>query len=1177
MTRVSVSFVPYPSISERWKILQTGNQPINQPIDEMALLGSILKDLEPPQQDYSRLAAALADTGELSDPVARALSRYWQIFANGYAFWQQSYDYPRIHEYFWVAYMVVKREILDNAASFQSVTPEHLDSMLKHVSLAFIANTDCENSLVCNMPRWLQRSAQEALDNIDLALSFLEKLGLDARVQRPLFKFFDMHHRYYFGLLTLADLYLVPWQTQPDEAAVTAKLKTLADQLTVLKADSRELFSEFRAHLSHVQHNVKAFFARGGTSIRVKQADMTLRTVWYAGSDLIEALYNKFDDDKGSGPLRDFARKRSGGMPFSKVRSGYLNETFETNIGISLLAPVVMELPAGDDGIGFSLFDGEQVTEYTLDFFRVTITRFGAISIDFRFCIGDCDEKASPNGVTVSHVRALEALLGPHMGRHEIVWRNAPREYAETAEEAALTQKFIRPEATNFARVFYQAQEWIERARTHLPAEEFETWLRVTEDEKAPVMAAFDEWQSAFYKLQDRLMDTTRGSPYQEDAHGVKSYVPDLEFLKEKYDILRHIFTHEWAWIKTASPDDTPELSKLKEDAARIFPNGRVFLKMMDIAEEVQRRVQRFLLDLADEQGDNLHPDLRGRTYFDRNYGWQSILEVNQVLWRESDGTVKEPPFEIEYATLTKHPDFHGFEVTSREARAALDDWNLASAPPQQFNLAPIRSHKTDIFYVEQNRAFIFLPDDPQFIVNQYNDTARWASNLVTVTIAHEYESKNLIRAIEKHLGAIEQGEASIASLPRWRGRIQMMQRQSEQVLDLARGFAMTKYVDHSELLRALIKTSRLEFMTEILSENCRLLDRLYAYMGDLISEQVVYHLPTVEERFIDDFTAQVNAGLHGGEDQSIQVYNTMREQVTNPRWLELLDELKHTFDTAYQPQAFINVEVTEPNIIFEQSYDLLMNTLDPDVVDEKEAFIDFLGNSVSEQGQYVLMSRLSNVAGDHRYGPDGNLIQFGYAPGTTTINVAGVVSGNYLVLENHPGLAIGGLGQAASRKAMRGQGHGKQVVDAFEAKLQSIASERGETLALIVLEAESSARDFWARRGYRWPQGSQYMQPPISFDSATGLPNFEAVPELLMVKLVQPANTIERNFLIDVVRTLYNNWYIPGDVPDSMRASIWDYVFGDLFESFVKSLPEGVELIPLEKPLASDSAGHPH
>ncbi|HLV97671.1 MAG TPA: hypothetical protein VKT82_03240 [Ktedonobacterales bacterium] len=808
--------------------------------EETGAFSALLAYIEPPQQDFESFARALAKEA-FNDPVYEILRKYFLLFSNGYVYWQQSYDYPRIQEYFWVAYMSTAQELRDDLSTLDEAPL--LREMFRNISLALVENTYCESSLACNMPRWLRESSTKAEEAMVAALTCLEDLrglGLEDTIYTPIKAYLNMNLKLYRALQGCAQLYLTSW-TNLSHEEIEKTINVVQNQLDLLLPDSRELFSELRAHVNFARRSALGFEERNRTSLRIKQANIILRATTFVGVDLVQAIY-KYFDEKGKEPLLDFLIRETG-LEFTDVRHGYLNETFETNAGISILRPIVMDLSGEGQNVKFSLPEGERDVDYETWMFRMTMTRFGALSVDFGFSIGD--QGNDEPSASVSHVRALEALMGPHMGNIQFEWKKAPKESSE--------KQFVRPEAVNFVHVYTETLNWINRARDIFPEDTpaydyYDTYFNFNENARSSGQSAVEKYKTSLEGLRGRLSDISRDKPYIEEpdsSFGTKIFTlsPDLQQVHARYNDLREQFIG-WDWIKASENGhgEAAEEEQLRREAQNLFPEGRIFFKLMDIAEEIYRRFATFLVNFSRDEDVKVpfDRDIRTSFYFDRNYGWNSILEVNRLALCDADGNEREPVSDSDFQEIFNHPDFLGFRVTSREARAGLDDWYLASEPPTQRNLATIRSHKNDWFLVEQNRAFVFLPDDPQFIINQYNDTARWAGNIVAALLAHQNSSKTLIEEVETALSDYTKGVRSPEQLRKLRGKIQIFQREAMKMQSLARNVVMTRYVDHSELLRALVKTSRIEFLAGILEENSAILDQLYAHMGDLIGTKKV-------------------------------------------------------------------------------------------------------------------------------------------------------------------------------------------------------------------------------------------------------------------------------------------------------------------------------------------------
>src|SRR5262249_26321412 len=120
-----------------------------------------------------------------------------------------------------------------------------------------------------------------------------------------------------------------------------------------------------------------------------------------------------------------------------------------------------------------------------------------------------------------------------------------------------------------------------------------------------------------------------------------------------------------------------------------------------------------------------------------------------------------------------KHPDAPGFVIDQREARASFDDWRFMKYDlTRKLNLASIRSHDADAFFFSPFQAFLYFPDDPQFLTSQYEATVeamvRMKCSLDYYNTISEEESLKIRENIEMHEDSAR-GEMSLcAKLSRW-------------------------------------------------------------------------------------------------------------------------------------------------------------------------------------------------------------------------------------------------------------------------------------------------------------------------------------------------------------------------------------------------------------------------
>ena len=279
-------------------------------------------------------------------------------------------------------------------------------------------------------------------------------------------------------------------------------------------------------------------------------------------------------------------------------------------------------------------------------------------------------------------------------------------------------------------------------------------------------------------------------------------------------------------------------------------------------------------------------------------------------------------------------------------------------------------------------------------------------------------------------------------------------------------------------------------------------------------------------------------------------------------------ETLLSNYEAACQPQQFSDMIVTHNDMHLDQAYGLLEATFTPDVLRPRRDYRSGYSHPQTPRTS-AMISRRWHVAGAQKYDTSGQLIYFNPDPLSATSGVAGVVTGGCMNLADagRPTECIGTISYLAVRPALRRKGHGKSLLDTLEAELKAVAAEQGWQMRLIVLEAEDRATEFWSSCNFLWPEQSQYLQPSIQFDTKSGQPLFSAMPETLMLRLLEPSfsECIERALLLDVVRTIYTRWYVPRSGPPEAIAHARENI-ENLFEQFSTSLPSG-DLIPLVRP----------
>ncbi|MBX3063121.1 MAG: hypothetical protein KF726_09100 [Anaerolineae bacterium] len=325
-------------------------------------------------------------------------------------------------------------------------------------------------------------------------------------------------------------------------------------------------------------------------------------------------------------------------------------------------------------------------------------------------------------------------------------------------------------------------------------------------------------------------------------------------------------------------------------------------------------------------------------------------------------------------------------------------------------------------------------------------------------------------------------------------------------------------------------------------------------------------------QALIELFSDLVNQGIAQGEDRGKVSYEQLRGQIPEEN-VALLEHLYENYQQAYQPTEFVTRQVEDVDAQFEEWYELQRVTFDPSVLSPRENYVQGVRHrsTTGTPRTAVRLCRSFRVSGAHHYDADGKLVKFQFDPLAVVESAVCIISGGYIDLRSvgRPQDASAGIGHMATRVHFRRKGHAQAVTRQFEEEIAAIAEANGQTLKVILLEAEPGSRPFWASCGYRYPAGSRYYQPPIDFNLDTGERLFDEVPELLMGKVfaTTSAESIDKALLMDAVKALYQRWYGgEGNNPEATQ-KIQDYVFGKLFEDFASSLSSEDSRIPLVMP----------
>lgn len=241
---------------------------------------------------------------------------------------------------------------------------------------------------------------------------------------------------------------------------------------------------------------------------------------------------------------------------------------------------------------------------------------------------------------------------------------------------------------------------------------------------------------------------------------------------------------------------------------------------------------------------------------------------------------------------------------------------------------------------------------------------------------------------------------------------------------------------------------------------------------------------------------------------------------------------------------------------LLDVSHDLLLRVFDPAVVDRKEVYIAALTEDLGRRRDF----RPIFVTGIFRDTPNDLL--------------AGFVSAELMWVGNPPAklqLVVGNIATAPSLRAAGFRGVGSTLWRAVLRYAHEEARKINRGVDYSTAEAESASLLFWAKLGYRWPEGVKYFQPPLEFDDR-GDPVYEEVPETLLLHLLNgKANAIDAQELRDIVHSIYWNWCVrPSEskLGDAAMTRATQYVMQRVFTRTAATIAEHGSIRLVDVPL---------
>ncbi len=206
--------------------------------------------------------------------------------------------------------------------------------------------------------------------------------------------------------------------------------------------------------------------------------------------------------------------------------------------------------------------------------------------------------------------------------------------------------------------------------------------------------------------------------------------------------------------------------------------------------------------------------------------GWYSHVQVRSLSIEDSQGNsdVLTDSFE----KIKEHPDVQGFLIEPREARASFDDWRFMTFRWMGYqNLALIRSHPCDAFFVSENRAFLYFPDDPKFLADQYEVTVELMIWLGTALKFCEALSQRLVQHVLDGLNTdgSDLDHKTVARHLDWISRLRV---QAGAIQALVSKTGISRYADHGELMTQMVENMMFPRIAKLLDNRLIQFDEYY-------------------------------------------------------------------------------------------------------------------------------------------------------------------------------------------------------------------------------------------------------------------------------------------------------------------------------------------------------------
>ncbi|MCI0487327.1 MAG: hypothetical protein L0229_12095 [Blastocatellia bacterium] len=771
-------------------------------------------------------------------------AKYFRFFSEGYRTWQISYHYTRIRNSFYLARRSIEDASTENTEPAEPVGEHHriLVEAFTYLSDMLCAYTRCENSFINNDPFSLRKYSSKALEIEKRALNTLSNFSSEDTILNPicewLKEYFKKNQLLHEGLNACAEIYCdIFQQHHVSDEKFRRNMKRAKDSNKELAKLSEELSSELNAHIRHIDKHYDRLNnnEQNNTFLRVSRGRLVLALSATGNAGSVRRVIDdieKFKDEIES----EFGKN---GVAIENFRPMKLHDIFETTFGSNYLKNISFDLPR----IRLSLFDDKK---YIFDT-SINLSALGVCTVFFSLSL----EKYR---LSVEEIRVLQSCICPHAGEVKldlslaIPGQTVERGNKEGGKKWFSTISRTLTDFSNSLRRFLPGIANQSKNNSHdtTAFSKFKLMERLDISELLAELESINKWlkhpdSREMQTIQTRIKTLEEELLIHRDPDGQFNTSKVIEYVSEIIEGLKSISLRD----NISNADK----AALNGHINKLVSVCNTYRYLSDVAQMYLDIIKNVFEKIAGDVGrefpatDGEYSDFSQ----DKNWqlcpdtGWYTYLFASSIDKVKADNSVLFS--QVDFDKLAAHPDMVGFIIEQREARASFDDWRFMNINIlEEENLARIRSHYTDAFYGSEYQAFLYFPDDPMFLTEQYEFTVGLMMRLSIILKHYNTLTHRLTMMIRNDLEEIDrktgQSSRQMRKLRTYLHMINKLRSEAGEMTSLEANASISRYKDHGDLMKKLVDKMKLNSIVESIDRHLSNLDVLTRNILTSLEEQ---------------------------------------------------------------------------------------------------------------------------------------------------------------------------------------------------------------------------------------------------------------------------------------------------------------------------------------------------